>query len=84
MKARIRISLSSASVCTSAIRRSRSSSITSPASRALARNNARRPEIMFVSPVNSPGLWTAMSVSTEPDGRTISTSPEVTTKNGTT
>ena len=63
MKARIRISLNSASVCTNASSCARLSSITSPGSltRSLAIDG--RPEIKLASPVKLPGPWLTMSVS---------------------
>ena len=49
------------------------------------RNSARRPEIMLTSPVNWPGrVDDDRGSRRDRDGRTISTSPAVTTKNGTT
>ena len=84
MNARMRISLNSASVWINPSICSRVSSMTVPDFRARARKSARRPEIMLTSPVNCPGAWMVTRVSPDRDGRTISTSPAVTTKNGTT
>ena len=83
MKARITISPSSASVCTKASRCCRSSSITSPAMAARNRKSARRPDSVLTSPVNCPGAWTVTRVSSAPEGRKTSSSPETTTKKGT-
>ena len=52
MKARMMISPSSLSVCTSVSRFSRESSMTSPGSMTRMRTSARRPESMVTSPVN--------------------------------
>ena len=83
MKARIRISPSSASLCTKASMCCRSSSITLPGFVARTRKRVRRPESVPTSPVNWPDPCTVTRVSTAPQGRTISSSPETTTKNGT-
>src|SRR5438105_3433273 len=83
MKALITISLISASVCTRPSSCSRVNRITSPGSVTRARINERRARIMLASPVNWPGPWTATSVSPRLDGRMISISPALTTKNGT-
>ena len=82
MKARIKISPISTSLCTKAIMCCRSSSITLPGLVTRARKRARRPESILTSPVNSPEPCTVISVSTAPHGRTISISPESTTKDG--
>ena len=74
MKARMRISPSSASVCTSASRCARVSSIASPARDAIDRVSERRPESMLTSPVNCPGPTIAIRPLAAP-GRTISISP---------
>ena len=55
MNARIRISLSSASVCTRLSTCSRLSSMTSPSRLTRSRASARRPVIMLPSPVKWPG-----------------------------
>jgi hypothetical protein len=80
MKARIRMSLSSLSVCTIAMIWGRSTSITSPASFARVRARPRRPERMDISPVNDPTPCTTMISSTSPATFTVSTLPAVTTK----
>ncbi len=83
MNARIRISLSSASVWMSASSWSRSRWITSPGSLTRRRPIARRPLIMVASPENCPAWWLTISVSAVPVGRSACTSPLRTTKNGT-
>ena len=83
MKARIRISLSSLSACTSASICSRLSSISSPGWLARMRTSDRRPDIMLTSPVNWPGPCLVTRISVRPEGCTISSSPAFTTKNGT-
>jgi hypothetical protein len=84
MKARMRISPSSASVCTSACTLSRFISITSAGSPARIRNSERRPDSMLTSPLNWPGPCTATRDSPASVRRTISRYPFVTTKKGTT
>ena len=81
MKALIRISPSSASVCTKVSICRRSSSITLPGLVARTRNMVRRPDSVPTSPVNWPERCTVTRVSTAPEGRRISSSPETTTKN---
>src|SRR5262249_22207145 len=75
-----RMSLSSLSVCTSAMSRERSTSITSPASRARLRARRRRPVRTAISPVKDPTPCVTMISSTSPAIRTVSTLPAVITK----
>ncbi|HZD35875.1 MAG TPA: hypothetical protein VE130_11785 [Nitrososphaeraceae archaeon] len=84
MNARIRIWPSSASSCTNASICWRSSSITLPGLETRKRKRVRRPKRVPTSPVNCPESKTATRVSTAavPNGRTISSSPERTTKKG--
>src|SRR5262245_56832421 len=80
MNARMRISLSSASRCTSARRCPRSTVTTEPSTVTRARTSPRRCDNMLISPVNSPGPSTVMGSSRPSTGRTASTAPSVTTK----
>jgi hypothetical protein len=82
MNARMRIWPSSASLCTNASMCCRSSSITLSGVETRKRKRVRRP---VNSPVNCPDSNTTTRVSTAavPNGRTISSSPERITKNGT-
>src|SRR5579863_3158131 len=81
MNARMRMSLSSLSVCTSVSSSSRPISITSDASTARKVTKPRRPESMLTSPLNCPAPSTATSSSPAANRRTTSMRPAVTTKN---
>ncbi len=81
MKARIKISLISASLATSDRSVSAPSSRNSPGSVTRPRTNERCPEIIVISPVNSPGPWLTMGRSPSRLGCTISMLPDSTTKN---
>lgn len=79
MKARMKISLSSTSVCTSARSASRATSSTTPVSSARTVKYERRPESMSASPVNCPGQCTTITVSPSSVWQTISPRPSTIT-----
>ncbi len=83
MKARMKISPSSASLATSVRKPSPLSSRNSPGSVTRPRTRQRRPEIIVSSPVNPPALCVAMARSPCRSGCTISIAPDSNTKNGT-
>src|SRR5271165_1817113 len=83
MNARIRISLSSGSRATMERSSSPVNSRNSPGSVTRPRTRQSCPEIMVISPVNSPGTCAAIVRSPSMAGCTISMAPESRTKKGT-
>src|SRR5262245_56073434 len=78
MNARMTISLSSASDCTSDSSSGRSISMTSPSSRAVKRARERRPESALTSPVNWPGSSTRITRARSPSPWAATVRPRTT------